>query len=201
MIIDIFALLCGMAVTAFAATANDISALVKWLAGFILGAATINPVVLGLPWQPLLGFDATQFAMLILLVACSVMNNYRKATIPLFMSGVLAVIWISALGLQGLPRPAALVLVLAVSLYCLQASLTRHGFSGRQLEDEANIMVLLFALVLIIVPGTLSGWESAVILQDRDDTLSVYRERLPAVLSISVLFGIMGAFYARRKYR
>lgn len=201
MIIDVFALLCGFAVAAFAATAGDNTAWVRWLAGFVLAAMSINPAVLALPWQPLIGFDASQFAMLILLVACLVMNNYRRAAIPLFMAGVLSVIWISALTLQGLPLPAAFLFVIAISLVCIWASLHRRGFAGRLLEDEANILVLCFTLALIIIPGTLSGWESAVILQDREDTLSIYRDRLPIVLSISALFCVMGALFAMRKYR
>jgi len=201
MIIDVFSLFCGLAVMAYAATANRNAAWCWWLAGFLLGALAINPGVLGLPLAPWLGFDATQFAMLILLVSCWVVNNYRRSSIPVLMAGLLTVIWISTLGLQGLPTAAAVLYCGGASLFCLWASLHKPGFSSRRLEDEANMIVLGVALTLIIVPATLSGWESAVTLQDRDASLQTYRENVPVVLLIGAFFIILGGFYSTWKHR
>lgn len=201
MIIDLFALLCGLAVAAYTATANNHNAWFWWLAGFTLGMISVNPSLLALPWSSLLGFDAPQFAMLILLVSCWVVNNYRKSTIPLFMAGFLTVIWISVLNLQGLPIVAGAIFCIGLALFCIWVSLHKAEFSNRVLEDEANMIVLCFALVLVIVPATISGWESAVTLKNQELSLSAYRENLPVVLSISLLFIILGGFYANWKHR
>ena len=201
MIIDIFALLCGLAVAAYTATANNKTAWFWWATGFVLAIVIINPNLLGLSWSPLLSFDATQFAMLILLVSCWVVNNYRKSTIPLLMAGVLTATWISVMNLQGLPLIASAIFCIGLSLICIWLSLHKPEFSNRGLEDEANMIVLCFALVLVIVPATISGWESAVTLKDQEASLSAYRDNIPAVLSISVLFIILGGFYANWKHK
>jgi len=201
MILDAFGLLCSLGVVAFCSTGTKQSAYLYWLAGLVLGIIFINPAILALPWLPFVTIDPAQFSMLTFLVALWYMGNTRRMRIPLFMSGILTVLWISTLTIQGLPLFVASVFVIALTLLAIWATLHRTIYCNELIEEEAMGIIMVIAMLVAFVPEIVAGWDSAVNLQGGEIGSADTAGAMPVVLIISALFIILGAFYAQWKYK
>jgi hypothetical protein len=193
--------LCALGVvTCIASVARPVQCLYL-LAGALGGVLVLNPAWLMLPWSPLLGSEPAQVSLLLFMLAFARVIGRVQAHVLLSVAGVLAVIWLQALGSLGYPASFAWLIVLLACFTTVFCSLYRAGFRTETLLEEAFLIVMLYALALAIVPEVLSGWDAAVGLQNVSSRESLV-EKEQGGLWLAAGFVIVGAAYAKwKRYR
>jgi hypothetical protein len=198
--VQAFALLCALGLVTFLSSVTRASQIGWFLAGVLAGVMLLGPSLVLLPWQPLLSSDPGQVSLLLFMLCFARLGNFVvRDYLLMLVAGVLAVIWLQALGALGYPSLFALLLVGATSFTALAGSLYRPNFRTAFLLDEALLIVMVYALALAIVPGAMSGWDAAVGLKSNVAEKTAAAERDFAVLWLAAGFAVLGAAYARWK--
>lgn len=149
-------MLCGVGAVVFAATAAP--AWLQQLAvtlGFALAVFFTGPDRLP---------DPVSVGGLAAFVAAWQLWRPAATILPLASAGALAGLWSSLLRVQGLPWPLAVVGAAAVPLASSFLTRRRPKFAPEMLREEAQLVVLVLSLAVVLAPGIIDGWQSAVAL-------------------------------------
>ena len=190
--LDAVALLCGLAAVVFAAgSARSRRAVLLSLGTFGLALAILLAAVP--PAAPTIAAAVVAAAATVL-----VKPDWSLAT-PM-AAGVLGALWVSALTTQGLPFPAAVVVVGGLMAAAVMLSARRRGFAPAALRDEALVLVAVLGCVVGTGDNVLAGWRAATAftaepMASGAPAASVW---LLAMAAVAVLAGGLYTFWARR---
>lgn len=100
-------------------------------------------------------------ALLLLLLSIVLMQHNRYAMLALWWAGLVSVNWGLVLQLQGYPLIFIFLLVVTANLVSALSALMHKGFVSDQLQEEALLWVISLALVMVVIPPAITGWQSA----------------------------------------
>lgn len=156
MLLHILGIVCGLAVTAFAALEpRRLRSGVAFAAGLVVAAVAIGPSRVP---DPVWG--ATFAAAGAAVALC----RPRAAWAALACGGVIAAVWASVLAAQGLPLLVAYGLVAVVAAASAGFAARRPSFAPTALREEALVLVAALAVLVAVSPAIGAGWTSAAAL-------------------------------------
>ena len=177
MLLHVLGIVCGLGVVAFAARvparlrdAAFFGGILAAAAGLIGATRVPDPVWVG------------TFAALGAAVALWKPGWTWAATAS---AAMLAAVWIAVLGAQGMPRPAAYVLVLCFAAASSVLAARRPAFAPARLIEEAFVLVTVLAVMLAVAPAIADGWNSA-------SALRALPLNPPAMESSAWVFAVVG---------
>lgn len=157
MLLHVLGIVCGLAVVAFAAVEpGRARSAIMFCAGLIGASVVIGPSRVPDPvWAGALATAG----------ACIALATPRFGWAALLCGGITAAVWVSVLSAQGLPPPAAYVLVVGLAAASSGLAALRPRFATVALREEAFVLVGVLAVMLAVSPAIVSGWESAEALR------------------------------------
>lgn len=192
----LFALLCGIGMLVFTASAAVAPrAPLVWLGTLLASTALCQPQWLGLTLAPLLVIEPAQLSLLVFLVVSCALAGKVNDRCFLVAGGVLACQWMLSLDRQGYPLLLAWLQVLLAAALVFLACRRWPGFCTPVQRHEAQLIVLVAALAMALVPTALSGWQTALGLQ-QEVSADQSSETAGLALLLVAAFSLLGALHA-----
>lgn len=196
---QLFLLFCSLACVVFSANGVAPRHGLAWLAGWLLAVLLIHPQLLGLPFASRLLIEPQQIALSCGLLAALLIKQPQRRLLAMTAGGFIGVAWSMTLLSAGAPVVAAWLFPVICGLGTLLANRYRQDFTTPRLQEEANIIILLAALTVALIPDIINSWHSAVTLQGGADMPRMLNGL--GVFFITATLVACGALYANWKYK
>lgn len=196
---QLFLLFCSLACVVFSANGVAPRHGLAWLAGWLLAVLLIRPQLLGLPFISRLLIEPQQIALSCVLLAALLIKQPQRRLLAITAGGFMGVVWSMTLLSAGAPATIAWLFPLICGLGTLLANRYRRDFTSPRLQEEANVIILLAALTVALIPDIINSWQSAVTLQGDADMPRMLNGL--GVFFIAATLMACGALYANWKYK
>ena len=165
---QLLSIIAGLGVCCFIACANGPRQLLHYALGLVFMTALTGMPTIG--WGLSLSFEPAQIGIITAITAIYCLQPGSRPGIAVFFAGVLSAVWIISLQVQGIPMGLSAGVIVTMALITFFASIHRAGFASAHYRQEALLIILAGGLFVGLVPEVIDSWQSAVNLQEIDNS-------------------------------